>query len=117
MFARVSAYQGSAEQIDKGLAHARENILPKVQKLGGFEGAYYLVDRDRGKAISITLWRSERAMQASEEETDRLRGESAQAAGATVEGVERYEVAISPERPTGELPRTPPTEEELITDG
>ncbi len=117
MFARVSTYQGSAEQVDRGLDHARESILPKVRELDGFEGAYYLVDRDSGKALSITLWGSERAMQASEESADRLRGESAQAAGATVEGVERYEVAISPERPTGGLPRTPPTEEELITDG
>jgi heme-degrading monooxygenase HmoA len=117
MFARVSTYQGSPEQIEEGLAHVRENVLPKVRALDGFEGAYYLVDRDSGKAISITLWGSERAMQASEEEADRLRGESAQVAGAAVEGMERYEVAISPERPTGALPRTPPTEEELITDG
>ncbi len=96
MFARVSTYQGSPQQIDEGLDHARQSILPRVQEVDGFEGVYYLVDRQSGKALSITLWESEEAMRASEEEANKLRGESAEAAGATVEGVERYEVAISP---------------------
>jgi heme-degrading monooxygenase HmoA len=98
MFARVSTYQGSPQQIDEGLDHARRNILPRVRAVDGFEGVYYLVDRQSGRALSITLWESEEAMRASEEEANRLRGESAEAAGATVEGVERYEVAISPEQ-------------------
>jgi heme-degrading monooxygenase HmoA len=94
----VSTYQGSPQQIDEGLDHARQNILPRVRAVDGFEGVYYLVDRQSGRALSITLWESEEAMRASEEEANRLRGESAEAAGATVEGVERYEVAISPEQ-------------------
>jgi heme-degrading monooxygenase HmoA len=95
VFARVSTYQGDPGQIDEGLDFARENILPRVQQVDGCEGIYYFVDRQSGKALSITLWESEEAMRASEEEADRLRGESAEAADATVEGVERYEVAIS----------------------
>ena len=66
--------------------------------MDGFEGVYYLVDRQSGKALTIILWESEEAMRASEEEANRLRSESAESAGATVENVERYEVAISPEQ-------------------
>ena len=95
MFARVSTYRGDPGQIDEGLDYARENILPRVQQVDGCEGVYYLVDRQSGKALSITLWESEEAMRASEEEANRLRSESAEAADATVEDVERYEVAIS----------------------
>ncbi|MCA1687435.1 MAG: antibiotic biosynthesis monooxygenase [Actinobacteria bacterium] len=95
MFARVSSYRGDPGQIDQGLDHARENILPRVQQVDGCEGVYYLVDRESGKALSITLWESEEAMRASEDEADRLRGETAEAADAKVEDVERYEVAIS----------------------
>jgi heme-degrading monooxygenase HmoA len=95
MFARVSRYRGDPGQIDEGLNYARESILPRVQQVDGFEGVYYLVDRESGKALTITLWESEEAMRASEEEADRLRSESAEAAAATVEDVERYEVAIS----------------------
>jgi heme-degrading monooxygenase HmoA len=117
MFARVSTYEGSSERTDEGIRLARESILPRLHQLDGFEGAYYLVDRRSGKAISITLWESEEAMRASEEAADELRSESAGAASATVESVERYEVAISPEHPTGEIPRTPPGPEEQVTDG
>jgi heme-degrading monooxygenase HmoA len=117
MFARVSTYQGSPERTDEGIRLAREIILPRLHQLDGYEGAYYLVYRQSGRAISITLWESEEAMRASEEEANHLRSESAGAASATVESVERYEVAISPEHPTGEIPRTPPGPEEQVTDG
>ena len=100
MFARVRAYQGDPGQIDEGLNYARENILPRVQQVDGFEGVYYLVDRESGKALTITLWESEEALRASEEEANRLRSESAESASAesasaTIESVERYEVVIS----------------------
>jgi heme-degrading monooxygenase HmoA len=95
MFARVSRYRGDPGQIDEGLNYARESILPRVQQVDGFEGVYYFVDRESGKALTVTLWESEEAMRASEEEANRLRSESAEAATATVEDVERYEVAIS----------------------
>ena len=95
MFARVSTYQGDPGQIDEGLNYARENILPRVQQVDGFEGVYYLVDRESGKALTITLWESEEALRASEEEANRLRSESAESASATIESVERYEVVIS----------------------
>ena len=98
MFARVSTYQGDPGQIDQGLAYDLENILPKVNQIDGFEGLYYLVDRESGKSLSITLWESEQTMRASEEEANRLRTESAQSASATVEDVQRYEVALSPEQ-------------------
>ena len=98
MFARVSTYQGDPGQIDQGLAYDLENILPKVNQIDGFEGLYYLVDRESGNALSMTLWESEQTMRASEEEANRLRTESAESASATVESVQRYEVAISPEQ-------------------
>jgi heme-degrading monooxygenase HmoA len=98
VYARVSTYQGPPDQIDAGVRYAQENILPKVGEIDGFEGVYFLVDRQSGKALSITLWESEEAMRASEEEANRLRSESAEAGGQDVMGVDRYEVAVSPER-------------------
>ena len=98
MYARVSTYQGPPDQIDEGVCCAQENIVPRVGEVDGFEGVYFLVDRQSGKALSITLWESEEAMRASEEEANRLRSESAEAGGQDVMGVVRYEVAVSPER-------------------
>ncbi len=96
MFARVSTYQGDPGRIDEGLEHARKNIVPRAQQLDGFRGLYYLIDRESGKALSITLWETEEALRATEEEANRLRHEGAQAYAASVESVERYEVALSP---------------------
>jgi heme-degrading monooxygenase HmoA len=89
MFARVSNYQGPPNQVDEGIRTAREQILPRAAELDGYKGAYFLVDRQSGRSVSITLWESEEAMRASE---------SAQASGGEIVSVERYEVAISPEQ-------------------
>jgi heme-degrading monooxygenase HmoA len=107
MFASVSTYQGPPDQIDEGVRYAKENIVPSLQEVEGFEGVYLLVDHQSGKVLTITLWESEEAMRASEQEANQLRSEhrgrwdqvrAAEAGGQEVAGVERYEVAISPER-------------------
>jgi hypothetical protein len=58
---------------------------------------YVLVDRESGKALSITLWESREAMLASEQRANSSREEAERSAGGSVVGVERYEVALSPE--------------------
>ncbi len=107
MFASVSTYQGPPDQIDEGLRYARENIVPSLREAEGFEGVYLLVDRQSGKVLTVTLWGSEEALRASEEEANKLRGEHSgeweqvpaeDAGGQEAAGVEWYEVAISPER-------------------
>ena len=98
MHARVSTYQGSPnltqEQFEEMDRHDRANILPLVRQMEGFRGVIALLDRQRGKSLSITFWESEQAMRASEEDADRLRQQSVEAASETVESVERYEVSL-----------------------
>ena len=98
MFARVSNYQGPPNQVDEGIRKVREEILPRAAELDGFKGAYFLVDRQSGRSVSITLWESEEAMRDSEEAANQLRSESAEASEGEVVSVESYEVAISPEQ-------------------
>lgn len=94
MYARMSTLEGSPDQIDQGLRHVREQVLPLIQQQEGFEGFIVLADRQSGKVIGVSLWESEQAMQASEQVGDRTRSESAEATGGTVAGVERYEVGL-----------------------
>jgi heme-degrading monooxygenase HmoA len=94
MHARMSILEGPTDQFDEGLRHVREQVLPLMQQQDGFEGFIVLSDRQSGKVIGVSLWESEQAMQASEEVGDRTRSESAEAGGASVAGVERYEVAL-----------------------
>ena len=86
MFARVSTFAGSPDQVDESIREGREQIVPAVRQIRGCKGLLYLVDRTTGKAMSVTLWETEEAMRMSEQAADQIRGESVQ--------VERYEVAI-----------------------
>lgn len=94
MHARMSILEGSSDQVEEGMRHVRERVLPQLQQQDGFQGFVVFSDRQRGKIIGVSLWESEQAMQASEEVGDRTRSESAEAGGATVSGVERYEVEL-----------------------
>jgi serine phosphatase RsbU (regulator of sigma subunit) len=60
--------------------------------MDGYEGSSFFLDRKSGKAISITLWESEQAMQRSEEVNRPLRNEIAGALAANRVDVEHYEV-------------------------
>lgn len=93
MHARVSTYAGSADLLDEAVRNF-ERASDDVRELDGFEGAYLLVDHANGRALTITLWSNEDAVAASTERTDAVRAEAAGGAGASIESVEIYEVAL-----------------------
>ncbi len=91
MFARVSGYQGDAE----GLVEGFSGQTDALEQVDGFKAAYFLVDRENGKAMSVTLWESETAMRESAERANRMREEATEPSGASIQSVEGYEVAIT----------------------
>ena len=94
MFVRMSILEGSPDQVDEGLRHVREQVLPFMQQQDGFKGFIVLSDRQTGKVIGVSLWESEQALRASEEAGDRARGDSAEVVSASGVDVERYEVGL-----------------------
>ena len=94
MHARVSTYAGSPDRLDEGI-QAFERSTDTLRGLDGFEGGYLLVDRATGNALTITLWSSEEAEQASAEQAKQIRSDATGGAGITVESVVSYEVAIN----------------------
>jgi heme-degrading monooxygenase HmoA len=94
MYARVTTLEGPPDKIDDGTRHIREQTLPQLQQMDGFEGFVTLADRQSGKQLAVALWESEEALRATEEAVSSQRSGVAEAAGATVAGVERYEVAV-----------------------
>ena len=94
MHARMSSLEGPPDQIVEGLRYVKEQVLPLMQQQDGFRGFIVLSHRQSGRGMGISFWESEEAMQASEEVGDRTRSESAETTGATVAGVERYEVGL-----------------------
>lgn len=93
MHARVSTYAGSADHLDDAIRNF-DASSDAIAELEGFEGAYLLIDRANGRALTISLWSNEDAVAASTERADEVRAEAAGGAGVSIEDVEIYEVAI-----------------------
>jgi len=94
VFARIVTYtqaNPSPDRIEQGLRRTRER-LPGIRELDGIEGAYFFVDRHSGKAIFISLWESEQAMQRSDEVMRPFRAEISGTFAANRVDVEYYEV-------------------------
>ncbi len=94
MFARIVTYtqaDPSPGRIEQGIRRTWER-MPGIRELDGIEGAYFFVDRQSGKAIFISLWESEQAMQRSDEVMGPFRAEMSETFAANRVDVEYYEV-------------------------
>jgi len=94
MFARIGTWHGTPDEVDRWIARARDHVKPSIRQDPGLEAAYWLVDRAGGKALIVTLWASEEAMQASERARAERQAGMTAATGGTVT-TERYEVVDS----------------------
>jgi len=95
MFARVTSAQLKPDEVEKFTSTIRDQVIPRAQKLRGFKGGYWLVDRSTGKGYGITLFESKEALDATEEQANRIREEASSAAGLAVPAFEHYEVVAS----------------------
>ena len=91
MHARVSTYAGQADELVKGF----ESVTGPLEHLEGFSKAYFLVDRAGGRGMSITLWESAEALEASAERASQMREQATDQAGASIQSVENFEVALT----------------------
>lgn len=96
MHARVSTYRGDGDRLVKGFEGVREGLAA----VDGFSHAYFLVDRESGKGMSITIWESEDALNASVAKADELRRQGAEAGGSEIESVQHYEIGMTVGTPT-----------------
>ncbi len=92
MHARVSSYQANDPQ---RLVEGFQSVSDALEQVDGFSHAYFMVDRDSGKALSITIWESEDALNASVAKADELRQQGTQASATTIESVQHYEIPLT----------------------
>jgi heme-degrading monooxygenase HmoA len=94
VFARIGTWQGTAEELERWVTRAREHVKPSVQRDAGLTAAYWLVDREGGKGLIVTIWESEAAMHASEQSRAQRQSATSAATSARVT-TDRYEVVDS----------------------
>ncbi len=95
MYARVTRSRAPLDRIDEAMAWFEQTALPQARSLDGFRGALELVDRTTGEGLTVTLWESAEAREASESAAAGIRDEGGTIGGFEIVGVERYEVAVS----------------------
>jgi hypothetical protein len=92
MFARITTFTGSHEEIAAGVDTFREQVLPWMREATGFRGWIALYDPERRESIGITFWTDEHALRDDIASGAALRDEIARQAGATKETTAAYEV-------------------------
>jgi hypothetical protein len=91
MYARVSQYRGRPDRVEEGIRHVNSNDISAME---GSRGAYLLVDRQSGEAMTITLWDSAEAAQRTAAAATTLRSAISEAFGDPQPPiVKTYEVA------------------------
>ncbi len=93
--ARVSRYQIPVDKVDAAIGLRTGQAATEVRRIPGNNGAYLLIDRKTGAALSVTLWESEQALKASEETANQIRARNSESINATISGVERYVITAT----------------------
>jgi len=91
--ARVSTYELSPDKIEDGIRGFRK-AMDRIRELDGLEEVFFLVDRENGQAVTITLWDGAATMTASRVAATRARSDAARAADGEVKSSCEYEVVI-----------------------
>ena len=92
---RLTTLGGDPAKVDDGIRHFESQVIPAMSQLQGFRGAILLVDRATADAIAITVWDTERDVEASSSQAGPVRAAAAAAMGAGSPQVESYEVAFA----------------------
>jgi quinol monooxygenase YgiN len=95
MHSRVNTLQTSPEAVDAVENVTRTVVLPRISQLPGFRGYIVLGNRNSGKALGITLWKDQEAMEKSDEIAKQIRPHVEAATEGTMQSVENFEVLLA----------------------
>jgi heme-degrading monooxygenase HmoA len=92
----MSIYEIPADRVADATASFQQAI-DQIRGIRGFSDAYLFVNRETGRAATITLWESRETMEASRVTASRLRSEAVHALEASIVSTEEYGVAMHQE--------------------
>ncbi len=81
--------------IDGAVASYRDEILPRIVDTGGLCSAQLLVDRSAGRAVGISAWEDETAVEKAQHMLDQVRADVTQSSGARFAPVEYFTLVRS----------------------
>lgn len=93
MHARVSFYELREASLEDAV-RAFESARGALEQMQGSRGGMLLVNPHDRKAITITLWETDDALRATEQQANQVRQQATSSVNMTITGVEAYEVAM-----------------------
>ena len=92
MYARLTRFQGPPDRLEEGIFLLHEQVIPRARLRSGQVSGYWMLDRESGHGVVVSLWETEAAMRDSEEAAAQLRQAVVELVGGTVLSVEQFEV-------------------------
>jgi len=65
MYARVTINEVRSGKLDETVSHVQNSLLPAAKLQPGFKGFYLLTDRRNNRALTISLWETQDALEAT----------------------------------------------------
>jgi heme-degrading monooxygenase HmoA len=94
MHAQLTTMETSPARQEDAIRFFREQVLPQLQQMEGFEEFIVLSDLQSGKLVGVVLWENEEVMHSLEEVLSRTRGGISHPPGGAVVGADTYTVSI-----------------------
>ena len=103
MYARTTTVRGDPRAVDDGIAFARSDVWPRLERMDGCVGMSMLADRGAGRCIVTAAWATEDAMRASADDVTELRRQLAEVLRAERVDIAEWEIAVlHRSRPAGD---------------
>ncbi|WP_369256851.1 antibiotic biosynthesis monooxygenase [Geodermatophilus amargosae] len=92
MYARSTTISGTPGSVDAAVDHARDEVMPAMQRMDGCLGLSVLADRTGGRCVVTTSWRDEAVLKDSRERVRDLAERTAAILGGQPE-VQEWQIA------------------------
>ena len=96
MLLQIVSFEEDSAALEEGARHVREEVVPSIQGAEGLLAAYWAIDRQEGKRVSILVWRNAEAQAAMPSVVDAIKQRREDAKRVTPQAsptsVQRFEV-------------------------